>query len=170
MADILYSRWLSGLCLLFCLSLLIFAAYLQTHLGLMPCPLCVLQRIFIALLGLIFLISALYKPVERLSKRIHSALLILVSVFGLCSAGRHVWLTWQPASSMTACSPTLAYMFKNFSINQTLQAVFMGSGDCARETYRLFNFSIPEWTFFCFAGFLIFSLIRFGCAKSERGL
>jgi len=165
-----YSRWVSLVGLLVCMGLLGFAAYLQVHLGLLPCPLCVLQRILIALLGFVFLVGCLYTPNERFGKRMHSGFIVFFSLLGVFAATRHVWLTFQPPGSVPICSPTLEYMLQNLPLNQTIALLFKGSGDCAKVTYRLLDLNIPEWTLIFFIVVLFFGVIRFAIAKSETGL
>lgn len=170
MSDLLYSRWVSVIGFLFCLGLLIFAAYLQFELNLMPCPLCVVQRVFIGLIGLIFLVGSLYTPIEQRGKRIHSGFIVAFSFLGTLIAARHVWLTLQPPSAVTTCSPTLEYMLQNLPFTETIKVFFLGSGDCAKVTYNLLGLSIPEWTLLCFIAIFLFSLVRYKVAKSEHGL
>jgi disulfide bond formation protein DsbB len=166
----LYSRWTSFVGLCICLGLLAFAAYLQVHLGLLPCPLCVLQRIMIAFIGLVFLVGCLYTPNEKLGQRIHSSFIVAFSFLGVLLAIRHVWLAHQPPGTVATCSPTLEYMLQNLPLGQTLQLMLTGSGDCARVTYRLFTLSIPEWTLLFFIAFMIFGIIRYMFAKSKVGI
>lgn len=45
-----------------CAGLLAYAIYVQLHLGLEPCPLCIFQRIAFAALAVFFLIGALHGP------------------------------------------------------------------------------------------------------------
>ena len=48
-----------------CAALLAYALYSQFYLGLDPCPLCIFQRIGVALLGVVFLAAALHNPRGR---------------------------------------------------------------------------------------------------------
>jgi disulfide bond formation protein DsbB len=169
-ASMFYSRWTSFVGLCICLGLLGFAAYLQEHLGLLPCPLCVLQRIFVALLGIVFLVGSLYTPNEKLGQRIHSGFIIAFSLMGGLAAARHVWLTHQPPGTVSSCSPTLEYMLQNLPFMQAVKLLLTGSGDCARVTYRLMDLSIPEWTLLFFMALLVFGIIRFMRARSTIGL
>jgi disulfide bond formation protein DsbB len=168
MDKIIYSRWTSFVGMLFCFGLLAFAAYLQVYLKLMPCPLCVLQRIVLLFMGFVFLVGALYTPHERLGKRFHSGLLLLFSLLGISVAGRHVWLTLQPPSAVPSCSPTLEYMLQNMKLSETLKVMFMGSGDCAKVTFRLLTLSIPEWTLIVFIVLFVFGWVRYMLAKDDR--
>lgn len=166
--NFFYSRGVNFLGFLFCCFLLGFAAYLQLHLGLLPCPLCVVQRIIVLLIGVIFLIGALYTPPDPLGKKIHSGFLIFFGALGVFVAARHVWLTLQPPSGLATCSPTLEYMFQHLAFTQTLKILLLGTDDCAKDTWRLLGLNIPEWTLIFFVGVTIFSVIRYMIAKHEK--
>lgn len=165
-----YSRGVNFLGFLFCCGLLGFAAYLQAHLGLLPCPLCVVQRIIILVIGLLFLIGALYTPPLVFGKKLHSAFLTFFGLLGISIASRHVWLTLQPPSSVATCSPTLEYMFQHLAFTDTLKVLLLGSDDCAKDTWKLLGLNIPEWTLLFFIGVTIFAIIRFVVARNEKRL
>jgi disulfide bond formation protein DsbB len=92
------------------------------------------------------------------------------SLLGLLTAGRHVWLTLQPPSAVTTCSPTLEYMLQNLPLTETIKVFFVGSGDCGKVSYHLLGLNIPQWTLICFITIFVFSLVRYKVAKSEHGL
>ncbi|MDX2164132.1 MAG: disulfide bond formation protein B [Gammaproteobacteria bacterium] len=166
--NFLYSRRISFLGFLFCMALLSFAAYLQTYLGLLPCPLCVVQRLIVLIIGFIFLINSLFTPASIRGKKINSAILGVFSLLGVFVAARHVWLTLQPVGAVATCSPTLEYMFKNMAVTQTLQILFLGSDDCAKQTWHLLGLNIPEWTLIFFSAATIFSIVRYIVVKAEK--
>ena len=153
---------------LICLGLLVFAAYLQYHLGLAPCPLCVLQRLLFACLALIFFINALYIPLTAVWRRVYDGLIVLFSGLGVAVALRHVWLEFHPLSAGAACSPSIQYMLKNLSFNQTLALILRGSGDCSKVTWQLLNLSIPQWTLIFFGLFTLYGLLRYFSAKNQE--
>jgi disulfide bond formation protein DsbB len=166
--NFLYSRKISFLGFLICMALLGFAAYLQTHLGLLPCPLCVVQRLIVLIIALICLINSLFTPASIRGKRINSGILGGFSVLGIFVAARHVWLTLQPVTAVATCSPTLEYMFKNLAVTQTLQILFLGSDDCARQTWHLLGLNIPEWTLIFFIAVTIFAIVRYSVVTAEK--
>ena len=61
------------------LTLLAYALYSQFHLHLEPCPLCIFQRIGIALTGVLFLIAALHHP-RRGGRLVYAALIGLAAL------------------------------------------------------------------------------------------
>lgn len=156
----LYSRKISLFAFLTCIGLLGVAMYLQYSLGLQPCPLCVIQRVCIALLALIFMVGSLYIPRSRVTRWIYSLLTVTFASLGILTALRHIWLEHQPAGSVPSCSASLDYMLQNFPMSQTLIQLFNGSGDCAQVTWQFLTLSIPGWTLIFFAIFLLIGLLR----------
>ncbi|TLY54278.1 MAG: disulfide bond formation protein B [Gammaproteobacteria bacterium] len=90
-----------------CAGLLAYALYSQFHLGLDPCPLCIFQRIGIALLGVVFLAAALHDPPGR--GAFGYALLIAAATLAtLAVAARHVYVQSLPPGSLPSCGAPLA--------------------------------------------------------------
>lgn len=74
------------------------AFWLQGKLGLLPWPLCVVQRITFLGVGLTALVAALHGARQALARRIFAAAAGLLALAGLTVALRHVWLTYFPQS------------------------------------------------------------------------
>ncbi len=165
--NLLYSRWTSFICLLICLFLLGFSAYLQLNLALLPCPLCVLQRAMVVVIAFIFFIGSLYTPFQPNGKRWHSILLIIASILGAIVAAHHMWLQHQPPGTVVACSPTLNYILHTMSWDHALSAIYSGSGDCAINVWEFMHLSIPEWTFVFFTLFGLLGIVRFLVVTNE---
>jgi disulfide bond formation protein DsbB len=140
-----------------CVLLMAAALYLQYVSGLEPCPLCILQRIAVIALGLVFLAATLHDP-GRIGQRVYAALLVLAAAAGAAVAGRHVWLENLPEDRVPSCGPGLEYMLENFPLGRTLELVLRGSGECAEVSWRMLGLSIPSWTLIAFAGFAGFGL------------
>jgi aspartate ammonia-lyase len=69
-----------------CAGLLGYAGYAQFYLGLDPCPLCILERLGVAGLGLVFLLAAVHDP-GRTGARIYAVLIAaLAKLPRLCEA------------------------------------------------------------------------------------
>ncbi len=129
---------------LICAAMMGFALYAQHVLLLDPCPLCILQRIAVILLGILFLLAALHNS-DQLGGRIYSALLGLVAIAGAGVAGWQVRLQNLPADEVPSCGPGLEYMVDNFPLKDALGMIFTGSGECAEVTWRLLGLSMPTW-------------------------
>lgn len=123
--------------------------YFQKHLGLLPCPLCVSQRIFAILAGIITLIAALHNPAGWGSK-IYSGLLALAAIGGGAISSRQVWLQSLPEGEVPACGPTLGYLYEYFPLQDVLNAMFVGEGSCAEVLWTFLGLSIPAWTLVAF--------------------
>src|SRR5439155_18761766 len=95
-----YTYWLG---LLLIAILLGGAYYLQTHENMTPCPLCMLQRLSLMALAVIFIIGS----TVRLAKWGHlflGILGLLASFSGMLFAGRQVWLQISPPIGSGDCS------------------------------------------------------------------
>lgn len=141
-----------------CAGLMGYALYVQYGLGLEPCPLCILQRIAMIVLGVVFLIAALH-PAGVLGRRIYAVLLGLVALAGSGVAGRHVWLTMLPPERVPACGPGLDFMLESFPLRDALSMVLSGSGECAEVAWRLLGLSMPVWVLMALIGLGAFGVV-----------
>lgn len=141
-----------GLALLAAVSMLFARFYLQAFLNLEACPLCMTQRAFVVLWGLIALVAAVHNP-PAWGRRVYGALCGLAAWAGAAVAARHVWLQHLPEDQVPACGPSLDYMLENLPFEDTLSIVLAGDGNCADVTWSFLGFSIPEQTLavFCVA-------------------
>jgi len=146
-----------GQALLALASMLFAYYYLQLHLGLPPCPLCMTQRVAVVAGGLFALLAALHNPVGW-GRRAYAAACVLAAVFGAAVAGRHVWLQHLPEDQVPACGPSLEYMLETLPFAETISLVLMGDGNCAETSWTLLGLSIPEQTLALFVVLLAVSL------------
>ena len=109
MTILIQPRFLNLLGLTLCIALIGSAFYLQYVAGLEPCPLCMMQRLVIYLLALIFLIAILHKP-RLTGQRLYASLITLISLAGAGFASRQLWLQSLPPEEVPACGPSLDYM------------------------------------------------------------
>ncbi len=143
--------------LLACIGMIIIALVFQEYLELIPCPLCIVQRTVVIVLGGIFLLALLQGPISW-GRRIYGLLLTLTSLAGIVVAGRHTWLQHLPPEKVPECGPGLEFWMKNLPANEVLQKVFQGSGECAEVVWIFLSLSIPEWSLIAFGLFLLYSL------------
>jgi protein dithiol:quinone oxidoreductase len=127
-----------------CAGMLAYAWYAQVALGLEPCPLCIFQRIGIALLGVLFLFAALQNP-RRWGARVYGVLQLLAALGTIGISARHIWIQHQPPGSVAACGATLSYMLQIFPLEAVIRKVLTGSGECAKITWSLLGISMPGW-------------------------
>jgi len=144
---------------LVCLSMLLVAGYFQFVEHLDPCPLCILQRIMVLIAGVVFLLGAIHNPVN-VGRRVYGFLLLLVAGLGAVIAGRHVWLQQLPEDQVPTCGPGLNFILENFPINQAIDMVLRGSGECADVMWTFLGLSIPGWTLVAFIVMMIVAFFQ----------
>lgn len=142
-----------------CAGLLGFGYYLQYVQGLEPCPLCLIQRAAFYGVGLTALLAAAHGPLG-FGRRVYGALVALFALGGAGVAGRQVYLQHLPPELVPECGPGLEFMLKAFPLQQVLQEVFQGSGECAETAWTFLGLSIAEWSLLCFAGIALAALVH----------
>lgn len=140
-----------------CVMLIATALYFQHVMGLEPCPLCILQRLFVIALGLVMLAGAIHDP-RSLGRRVYGGLTALLAGLGAVVAGRHVWLQGLPPERVPECGPGLEYLLQAFPLREALRAVFEGSGECAEVQWTFLGLTIPGWTLIVFCVLTLFGL------------
>ena len=148
------TRVVLTLILLFCIGLLATAFYMEYQLGLEPCPMCIVQRIAVALAGLAALIGILHNKL----KKFYLGLTTFFSAAGGASAIRHLYLQSLPPDRIPSCGPDLNYLLDNNFVSDALIQLFIGDGNCAEVMWSLLGISIPGWVLICCAGIFLLSL------------
>ena len=132
-----------------CVALLAYGLYLQHVVGLVPCPMCIVQRyalIFIAI------IAALAGLAGRKGTQLTGAAALLVSaVFGAYVAARQSWLQWYPPE-VVSCGRDFYGMIETFPLQRAIPMIFKGGGDCSKVDWTFLGGSIANWSFVCFCG------------------
>jgi disulfide bond formation protein DsbB len=146
-------RELNFLGLLLCAGLLGYALYAEHVLMLIPCPLCILQRIAVILHGLVFLIAALHNPPGK-GRYAYVVLLALSGLFGAGVAGWHIWKQQQPPDPFASCAAGLDYLLETLPFRRVVELVFTGPGDCAVVDWQLLGLSMPAWVLIAIAGLM----------------
>lgn len=127
-----------------CAAMIGFALYAQHGLLLDPCPLCVLQRVAVIALGLVFLAAALHDP-SGAGRKVYGVFLGLIAAIGAGVAAWHVRMQNLPPEELPECGPGLDYMLETFPLGETLRMVFTGSGECGEILWRFMGLSMPTW-------------------------
>ena len=158
MQLILHPRALNGLLVLATAAAMAFALYLEHVKYLEPCPLCMTQRIFVILVGIIALVALVHNP-ERLGQRVYACAGAAAALVGGGFSARHLCLQWLPPDQVPACGPSLGYMLETLPIGETLRIMLTGDGNCAEELWSFLGLSIPAWTLVVFLGLLAGNLL-----------
>lgn len=142
-----HPRRIYGLTALVAAFLLTFGLYLQHAVGLVPCPMCIVQRYAFVLVALLAAFAA-----TRTSPRawvVLGILIFLLSSFGAFVAARQSYLQWYPPEVFT-CGRDLYGMIESFPLQRVIPMVFKGSGDCTAVDWTFLGGSIANWSFLCF--------------------
>jgi disulfide bond formation protein DsbB len=151
--NMLTPRLTSLICGLYCIGLLIFALYLQNIIGLDPCPLCIIQRIFFLIVGFFFLIGSLYTSPKPASKRWFYAVTLLFIMCGGAVAAWQVHLQHLPADTISSgCGADLGFMIQNLPFTAMLQSLLENTASCREVKWTFLTLSIPAWSTLSFLG------------------
>lgn len=132
---------------IFCFGLLVVAFYLEFVSNLIPCALCLAQRIVFAIIG----ISCLLYLLPFYSSRLIFALTSTFSgTLGIWLASRQLWLQSLPSEQIPPCGPDIYFIFRQFPITESFQTMILGTGNCAEVQWTFLNLSIPSWTLVAF--------------------
>lgn len=148
-----------------CVLLILVGVYLEHVMKLAPCPLCITQRAFIDVVGLLALVAFIHNP-GLTGRRAYAIAGVVAAVIGACFAMRQLWLQSLPADQVPACGPPLAYMFEVFPFLDAFKMLLQGDGTCA-EVHKVLGLSIPGWTLIAFIGLAIINI--FQVARRKEG-
>jgi protein dithiol:quinone oxidoreductase len=127
-----------------CAALLAFALYSQFQLHLEPCPLCIFQRIGIAVTGVFFLLAAAHNP-RGTGRTAYAALISIGALATLGVAARHVYVQHLPPGSLPSCGAPLAILLKFTPVFTLIKKVLTGSGECGEINWRFLGLAMPTW-------------------------
>ena len=127
-----------------CAALITYALYSQFRLGLEPCPLCIFQRIGVALLGVVFLVAALHDP-RGYGRYLYALAIAVVALATLLVAARHLYVQSLPPGTLPSCGAPLAVLLKFTPLWQVVRKVLTGSGECAVVNWRFLGLAMPAW-------------------------
>ena len=149
-----------------CVLLLAYGLYLQHFEGLVPCPMCIVQRYALVLVALV---AGLTATSTRLAWQLGGiATMVLTAGFGAFVAARQSWLQWYPPE-VVSCGRDFYGMVENFPLQRAIPMIFKGSGDCTKVDWTFLGGSIANWSFLCFGAIaLLGSYLAWQGARSRR--
>ena len=132
-----------------CVAMLGFGLYLQYGVGLIPCPMCIVQRYALILVA----VSAGLAGARGQKGWIFAwaALGLLAAGFGAFVAARQSWLQWYPPE-VVSCGRDFYGMIENYPLSRALPMIFRGSGDCTAVDWTFLGGSLANWAFVGFVG------------------
>lgn len=131
--------------------------YLEYFDGIVPCPLCTLQRMCFGALGILFLLG-IFLHRRRLATVIINLLSILFSIAGVLLSGRQIWIQYYPSAENGECGVSLQYMLQVLPLQDVANKIFSGSAECTQRGWELLGMNIPEWSLVFFIAFGLISI------------
>lgn len=142
-----------------CTCLIGYALYLQLVKDLLPCPLCVVQRIAYWLMGLTGLLAFFhFTPAAR---RIYGGLVVTFAFLGAGVALRQAWLVRYPEAFECGISPEEKFL-NALPLARWWPSMFEANGDCADVTWKFASLTLPDWSaifFILFGSLAVYALL-----------
>ncbi|MEJ8835860.1 disulfide bond formation protein B [Ramlibacter sp. AN1133] len=137
------------------IAMLCFGLYLQLVVGLVPCPMCIVQRYALILVVVIAGLAAAFPA--RGAHMAGTGLMLLAGGFGAFVAARQSWLQWYPPE-VASCGRDFYGMIENFPLQRAIPMIFKGSGDCTKIDWTFLGGSLANWSFVAFAAIIAVAL------------
>ncbi len=130
---------------LYCAALLIFAFVIVRVVdGLVPCPLCIVQRFFYAFVGLAAIAGHL-RWWPRFTECVAGAAVAGLAFLGWLVAARHVYLQrFNEADPGSGCAVSFGSFLDDFIF------ALGGTGNCAIIDWSFIGLSIADWSLIAF--------------------
>lgn len=133
--------------------------YLEYAVGLVPCSLCLAQRLFMSVLTVCCGVAAVHGP-KRVGLSLYWLTALLTSLGGTTAAWRQVLLQSDSLHNLAHCVPGPEEMFSSLPWLCALIRMFNDNTDCAELSWTLFDLSIPEWSLLFFVGMSILAVYQ----------
>jgi disulfide bond formation protein DsbB len=154
-----------------CATMMGFALFAQYGLHLTPCNMCILQRVAVITLGVVFLAAALHDP-AALGARLYALLFAAAAAAAVATAARHIWMSMQPLGSLPSCGADFYTMIEIIPVTQVVEKIWNGGGECQIVQWRLLGLSMQTWVLIGTGGLGIVGIagnLGLGRADAARG-
>jgi len=140
-------RWRLPFLLLFlaCAGMIAFALYHQYVNWVMPCLMCVYQRLAVIAYGLVALLAVFWRPGTRSGVVLVGLLAGSAALFGASAAAWNIRLQYGPADPSLACGSSLPFPIDLNAPGwpEWFVALIRPVGDCSQVDFTLFGVSVP---------------------------
>ncbi|WP_186667382.1 disulfide bond formation protein B [Pseudomonas sp. L7] len=136
------------------------AIVLENWLGLVPCPLCLTQRLLLVCYALVCLCAMLHAP-GAAGTRVYAWLAGGCSSAGVALASRQVWLQGE----WLAITPEPFAQTLQRSWTQALERLLVGSSECVSISWSFLDLTLPEWSLMAF---LLLTALPLYCLLAYR--
>lgn len=141
---------------LFVSTSLAFAYYLEFIHHMVPCSLCIIQRIAFWILAIVFLMGLVHNPKTWVSY-IYIFSILVISALGGLAAGREIWLEHLPPSETpTSCMASIEQLFQYYPFVEAVKMLIDSPSECGVVDYALWG--IPT-SVLSLSGFMVTGLL-----------
>ncbi len=153
---------------LIAVSAIIASFYMGNVLGMQTCILCLIQRIIFGLLGAVALVAVFYRAAPLGLQKFYAWSSVVLSIAGIATAARQIWLQHQPLSITHNCLPRFSYMVENMPLKKTL-SIFKGTTNCSEFVWTYQGLSLAAWAAVCFGIILLLVLAQALALRCANG-
>ncbi|BCL75663.1 disulfide bond formation protein B [Jeongeupia sp. HS-3] len=163
--------WRTGFLLIFvaCVAMIGFAMYHQIYNWVMPCLMCVYQRLAILFIGVLALLAAVWRPERRSSVKLVGGLIILAASAGAVAAIWNLRLQYGPVDPGISCAAALPFPIDLNRWPAWLGALIRPVGDCSAVDFKLFGVSMPVWVLLTCLGLIAVTVSLCSARLAEIG-
>jgi len=144
------------------LVVLVASFYLESALGLVPCPLCFSQRFLLGVYAVVCLCAAVHTP-GIYGIRQYARVALGCSAAGALLAARHVWLQGAGGTSHACQAPIRQVLQSSWS--EAARQLLLGGPDCSSLTWSFLDLTLPEWSLLAF---LLLAALPLTCLLAYR--
>jgi disulfide bond formation protein DsbB len=117
------------------------ALYLQYAVGLLPCPLCVMQRVGLISAALFALLAVVVG--RSIVRPIFGSVALVCALAGGAVSVWHAWLLAHPPETL-GCGRPFEWFSDDFPLVVWLPKLFRGDGDCLDVSWSIFGLGVPH--------------------------
>jgi|APSaa5957512535_1039671.scaffolds.fasta_scaffold55309_2 protein dithiol:quinone oxidoreductase len=125
--------------------------YFEKYLNLAPCPLCIVDRLILGVMAIVF-IGAIFHNRRAV---VYYIINLLLSLCGMAVAARHIWLQ-NNLEQAASCTADTGYLFNILPASEFIQHIFNTGVDCGKVEWTLLGGSIAQLTAILFAALAVF--------------
>lgn len=163
--SMLSFRRLFILCFIASVGLLLGSHIIESFFYVIPCQLCLLQRLALYILAIIFLLGAIHNPIN-VGRYLYCLASFIFTNIGLLIAGRQIWIQHLPLTQVPECAPGLDRLLAIHPLLEVLSIVFKGTSECFKIHFTILGLPLSNWSFISFLGFSCICLfIMYGQKK-----
>ncbi|MFI4956039.1 MAG: disulfide bond formation protein B [Gammaproteobacteria bacterium] len=152
--------------ILICVAALSAGYYLEFVEHLIPCLLCVAQRVALYAIALFAGLLWLFPRHKWVRMLLRTGMLISASA-GVFFAGKQLYLESLPVDQRPACTVPFDMLIRSHEWGNALLQLLNGTSDCGTRQWVFLNMSLPFWSGCIFVVLILLILMSFICHMSR---